>query len=98
VVPEGALPVLVPSCVGHVRRPPINLLDYSKVLLDYCISIVIVVNKQFTYHHVITQITHFVSNIFCFIMKIAPLHALWPGLGAWGCTHPSKSIPGIYRI
>jgi hypothetical protein len=40
-----ALPALVPSCVGRVRRPPINLLDYSKVLLDYCISIVIVVNS-----------------------------------------------------
>jgi hypothetical protein len=91
---EGALPALVPSCVSHVRRPPINLLDYSKVLLDYCI--VILVNKQFTYHHVITQITHFVSNIFCFIMKIPPpLHTLWPGLGG-GCTHPSKSIPDIW--
>ena len=28
---------VVPSCVGHVHRPPINLLDYCKVLLDYCI-------------------------------------------------------------
>ena len=42
---EGALPALVPSCVGHVAHAPINLLDYSKVLLDYCISIVIVVNS-----------------------------------------------------
>ena len=25
----GALPALVPSCVGHVCRPPINLLHYS---------------------------------------------------------------------
>ena len=83
---EGALPALVPSCVSHVRRPPINLLDYSKVLLDYCI--VILVNKQFTYHHVITQITHFVSNIFCFIMKIPPpLHTLWPWLGGGGGAH-----------
>jgi hypothetical protein len=32
-----SLPALVPSCVGHVRRPLINLLDYCKVLLDYCI-------------------------------------------------------------
>jgi hypothetical protein len=32
-----ALPALVPSCVGHVCRPPINLLHYCKVLLDYCI-------------------------------------------------------------
>jgi hypothetical protein len=50
----GALSALVPSCVGHVRRPPIN----------YCIWIVIVVH-MFAYHHVITQITvsHFVSNI-----------------------------------
>jgi hypothetical protein len=44
---EGALPALVPSCCLSCC-PPINLLDYSKVdysnLLDYCISIVIVVN------------------------------------------------------
>ena len=33
----GALPALVPSCVGHVCRPPINLLDDCKVLLDYFI-------------------------------------------------------------
>ena len=33
----GALPALVPSCVGHACRSPINLLDYCKVLLDYCI-------------------------------------------------------------
>ena len=33
----GALLALVTSCVRHVGRPPINLLDYCKVLLDYCI-------------------------------------------------------------
>ena len=33
----GVLPALVPSCVGHVCHPAINLLDYCKVLLDYCI-------------------------------------------------------------
>jgi hypothetical protein len=33
----GALPALVPSCVGHMRRPPINLLDYCKVFPDYSI-------------------------------------------------------------
>jgi hypothetical protein len=37
---------LVPSCVGHVRRPAINLLDYCKVLLDYSIWIVIVVHSS----------------------------------------------------
>ena len=36
-----ALSALLPSCVGHVRHPPINLLDYCKVLLDYCIWIVV---------------------------------------------------------
>jgi hypothetical protein len=40
-----ALPALVPSCVGHVRRPPINFLDYCKVLLEYCIWVVIVVQR-----------------------------------------------------
>ena len=44
--------------VGHVCRPPINLLHYCKVLLDYCIWIVIVVHSsQFSYHHAITHIT-----------------------------------------
>jgi hypothetical protein len=38
--------LLVPSCVRHVRRPPINLLDYCKLLLDYCIWIVIVVHTS----------------------------------------------------
>jgi hypothetical protein len=33
----GTLPALVPSCIGHVCRPPINLLHYCKVLRDYCI-------------------------------------------------------------
>jgi hypothetical protein len=32
-----SVPALVPSCVGHVCRLPINLLHYCKVLLDYCI-------------------------------------------------------------
>ena len=38
---KGALSALVPSYVSHVRRTPINLLDYSKVLLEYCIIIVV---------------------------------------------------------
>jgi hypothetical protein len=42
----GALPALVPSCVSHVCRPPINLLHYCKVLFDYCIWIVIVVHSS----------------------------------------------------
>ena len=48
------------SCVGHVCRSPINIL----YLNCNCCS-------QFAYHHVIAQITvsHFVSIIFCFIMK-----------------------------
>ena len=33
----GALSALVPSCDGYVCRPPSNLLDYCKILLDYCI-------------------------------------------------------------
>jgi hypothetical protein len=47
--------------------------------------------SQFTYHHVITQITvsHFV--FFDLSWKIAPpLHPLWPGLGG---HRLSKSIP-----
>ena len=33
----GGGAALVPSCVGHVSRPPINLLDYCKVFRAYCI-------------------------------------------------------------
>jgi hypothetical protein len=38
------------SGVGHVCRPPINLLHYCKVLLDYCIWIVIVVHLSSGYY------------------------------------------------
>ena len=57
--------------------------------------------SHFAYHHVVTQITvsHFVSNIFCFIMKNnTPLHPLWSGLGAPRNPPPplpSKSIPDL---
>ena len=37
LVGGGALPALVPSCIGHACRPSINLLHYCKVLLDYSI-------------------------------------------------------------
>jgi hypothetical protein len=46
----GALPAQVPSCVGHVCRPPIKLLHYCKVLLDFCIWIVSNCCSQFAYH------------------------------------------------
>ena len=49
--------------------------------------------SQFTYHHVITQIT--VSH-FVFFALSPPLHPLWPGLG--GCTPPSISIPDVIYI
>jgi hypothetical protein len=60
----GALPALVLSCVGHVCRPPINLLHYCKVLLGLYLNCNCC--SQFAYHHVITQITvsHFASNNF----------------------------------
>jgi hypothetical protein len=50
---QGALPALVPSCIGCVRCPPINIL----YLNCNCCS-------QFAYHHVITQIivSHFLLN------------------------------------
>ena len=69
IIPEPRVPSRGSQARGTRLRPPINLLDYSKVLLDYSkvlleYCIVIVVDKQFTYHRVITQITHFVSNIF----------------------------------
>jgi hypothetical protein len=47
--------------------------------------------SQFTYHHVITQITvsHFV--FFALSWKIAPpLHPFWPGLG--GCAPPPPPV------
>ena len=59
----GATEALVQSCVGHVCHSPINILHLN---CNCC--------SQFAYHHVIAQITvsHFVSIIFCFIMKKAP--------------------------
>jgi hypothetical protein len=74
----AALQALVQSCVGHVCHSSINIL----YLNCNCCS-------QFGYHHVNAQITvsHFVSIIFCFIMKKHPLHPLLSGIG--GCTpHP----------
>ena len=70
-----ALATLVPSCVGQVCRPPINILYLN------CNSC-----SQFAYHHAIAHITvsHFVSIIFCFICPgIAPppqvnQFLLWP--------------------
>ena len=86
--------MMVPSYIGHVRRPLINI-QVQQYLFDYCIClcfhkqnyyIILYLNcnccSQFAYHHVITQITvsHFVSNTFFSIMKNSnPLHPLWPG-------------------
>jgi hypothetical protein len=97
----GALPALVPSCVGHVCRPPINLLHYCKVLLDYSIWIVIVVHIWLIIMLLLKLLYLILSLIsFCFFMKNStPLHPLWPGLG--GCTpypRPSKSIPGTHNL
>jgi hypothetical protein len=91
----GALPALVPSCVGHVCRPPINLLHYCKVLLDYCIWIVIVVHSSLIIMLLLKLLYLILSLIFFALSwKIAPP---WPGLGGGGCTHVpphhSKSIP-----
>jgi hypothetical protein len=66
----GALPALMPSCVGHVRRPPMNLPDYCKVLLDYCIWIVIVVHSSLIIMLLLKLLYLILSLIFfCFIMK-----------------------------
>jgi hypothetical protein len=66
----GALPALVPSCVGHVCCPPINLLHYCKILLDYCIWIVIVVHSSLIIMLLLKLLYLILSLIiFCFIMK-----------------------------
>jgi hypothetical protein len=66
----GALPALVPSCVGHVCRRPINLLHYCKVLLDYCIRIVIAVHSSLIIMLLLKLLYLILSLIiFCFIMK-----------------------------
>jgi hypothetical protein len=94
----GAMPALMPSCVGHVCRPPINLLHYCKVLLDYCIWIVIVVHSLLIIMLLLKLLYLILSLIiFCFIMKNStPVHPLWPGLGD-AHTHtpvnPSMGIP-----
>ena len=93
----GALPAQVPSCVSHVCRPPINLLHYCKVLLDYCIWIVIVVHSSLIIMFLLKLLYLILPLIiFCLSWKIAPP---WPALG--GCSPPrtppppppSKSIP-----
>ena len=55
----GALPALVPSCVGHACPPAHQLASLLEYLNCNCCS-------QFAYHHIITLITasHFVSNHF----------------------------------
>jgi hypothetical protein len=64
-----SFPNLWPSCVSHVCRPPIDLLHYCKVLLDYCIvvhsSLIIVLLLKLLY--LILPLI-----IFCFIMKNSP--------------------------
>jgi hypothetical protein len=74
----GALPALVPSCVGHVCCPPINLPHYCKVLLDYCIWIVIVVHSSLIIMLLLKLLYPILPLIiFCFIMKnSSPLHPL----------------------
>jgi hypothetical protein len=100
----GALPALRPSCVSHVCRPPIKLLHYCKVLLDYCICIVIVVHSSLIDHHVITQISKLLYLIlslifFCFIMKNSTQSAPPLARAGWGVHPPSKSIPVfLYKI
>jgi hypothetical protein len=91
LVGGGALPALVPSCFGHVCRPPINLLHYCKVLLDYCIWIVIVVHSSLIIM-LLLKLLYLILPliIFCFIMKNST-----PSGQGYGGVHPprSKSIP-----
>jgi hypothetical protein len=78
----SALPALVPSCVGHVCRPPINLLHYCKVLLDYYIWIVIVVHSSLIIMLLLKLLYLILSLItFCFITLPYSTHPLWSGLG-----------------
>jgi hypothetical protein len=85
----GALPALVPSCAGHVCRPLINLLHYCKVLLDYCIWIVIVVHSSLIIM-LLLKLLYLILPliIFCFIMKNSTTPAP-PPASARGCTTPS---------
>jgi hypothetical protein len=87
----GALPALVPSCVVNVRHLLINLLDYRKVLLDYCIWIAIVVHSSLIIMLLLKLLYLIVSLIlFCFIMKNS--NPPEPPLArARGCAPPTKS-------
>jgi hypothetical protein len=101
----GALPGLVPSCVGHVCRPPINLLHYCKILLDYCIWIVV---HSSLIIMLLLKLLYLILSliIFCFIMKNS---TPWPGLTVnpsllWNncneknhfsfCMSTARSLPG----
>jgi hypothetical protein len=82
----GALPALVPSCVGHVCRPPINL-------LHHCIWIVIVVHSSFIIMLLLKLLYLILPQIiFYFIMK----NSTPPPAPPHPCTSPpSKSIPDL---
>jgi hypothetical protein len=87
------------SCVGHVCRPAINLLHYCKVLLDYCIWIVIVVHSSLIIMLSLKLLYLILSLInFCFIMKNSTPPALPLARARGGCTplHPPVN-PSLVR-
>jgi hypothetical protein len=79
-----------------VCRPPINLLHYCKVLLDYSIWIVIVVHSSLIM--LLIKLLYLILSliIFCFIMKNStPLARARGGAHPPPPHPPSKSIPGL---
>jgi hypothetical protein len=88
----GAMPALVPSCVGHVCRPPIKLLHYCKVLLDYWI--VSVVHSSLIIM-LLLKLLYLILSLIVFALSWKIAHPLHPrARGVHTPSHPSKSIPG----
>ena len=81
---RGALPALVPSCVGDVCCPPIDLLDYCIVLLDYTVRL----SSCYYSNYCIS------FYLYCFTLswKIAPPMAIAGGGGCTPSVNPSLQL------
>jgi hypothetical protein len=66
---EGALPGLVPSCVGHVRRPPINLLDYMQSLAWLLYIWVVVVVHSLLIIMLLLKLLYFILSLIFFALS-----------------------------
>jgi hypothetical protein len=88
------------GCQSDLCCPDINLLDYCKVLLDYCIWIVIVVHSSLIIVLLLKLLYLILSLIFFALSwEIAPpLNPLWAGLGGGGCVRSPQVNPSLVLL